>query len=43
LNAAFHFPHPAFLEERHEVPLADGVREVGINPIFHLATEERWD
>jgi len=29
LNAAFHFPHPAFHEKRHEVPLADGFREVG--------------
>jgi len=32
LNAAFHFPHPAFHEKRHEVPLADGVREVGDYP-----------
>jgi hypothetical protein len=29
LNAAFHFPHPAFHEKRHEVPLVDEVREVG--------------
>jgi hypothetical protein len=28
LNAALHFPHPAFHEKRHEVPLVDGVREV---------------
>jgi hypothetical protein len=34
LNAAFHFPHPAFHEKRHEVPLADGVREVGDSPDF---------
>jgi hypothetical protein len=34
LNAAFHFPHPAFLEERHEVPLLDAVREVGKCPDF---------
>jgi hypothetical protein len=34
LNAAFHFPHPAFFEERHEVPLVDAVREVGKCPDF---------
>jgi hypothetical protein len=32
LNAAFHFPPPAFLEEWHEVPLLDAIREVGDLP-----------